>query len=289
MFPEYRMVIQLVINPDSETSGNQYLIPEPERIKASFENVFQFPDGGILFSKEFTTINPDFTVKYDSSVLEYKPINNSPFNVAPHRGNSSCPYYEAFQPGSKIYTDFQAAWWKPMFNGVEIKLTNREERIQYLKSIGKDELVKEFLDSHNSSYRSNFCLFCFQNNYLRSHIKHLERITDEFTGSAKTERVEANSYISFRMIITPTTDYRGTLSKIFKQDAFPVKRWSYVKLSDTEIKGIYQTFSNNMIKTGYIARYYRGDFQQSRCLSMDDVGSIIGATGVVQGGNWDED
>lgn len=268
----------------------RYYVPESEREKLAWCRQVHVP-GAHLTDKNFFKINPDWSADYNHGMTGFKPTaeSRSPFNIAPHRGQTTCPYYEAFAPGCKLNTEFQSAWSKPMADGVPAVVTNEETRRDHIKRIGGDALLRNYLASRDPHDPTSYCLWCFQNDYLRFHLRNLESPTDGIGSAGRGERASASTYIQFRMIIAPTSDYKTAINRIMKQESFPVKRFAYVKISDSEVRGIYQTFSNNMIKNGHVSRYWRGEFQQSRCLNMDDVGAILGSSDVVQSGDWDSD
>lgn len=285
---------------------HQYIVPEEQRKNVNCEICYQIPDG-MMYDKAFIEVRPDYSVEINTmrnahrTATTASPVR-SPFSIAPHK-SGICSIYESFQPGTSLSNEFKAAWAKP-------SVSNVEERIAYLMTIGGDELVRQYQAPRESHNTTGYCLWCFQHNYLHANQRH-QTVVDAAEAVAKAEakaksktntiaKVAAetkakeetrlwSSIATLRMIITDETDYESVLAKLFGQMSFPVSRWAYVKVSDTEVRAIYQTMAKNLIKSQIIGRYFKGEYTQSKCMTVDDVADVLGRAGVKQDGNWDED
>ncbi len=289
---------------------HQYIVPEEERKNVGSDPCFQIPDGP-LYDKAFVVVRPDYSAEIDTmrnmrATTAVHAAARSPFSIAPHVKSGTCPVYEAFQPGTKLSNEFKAAWSKPAVSSVE-------ERIAYLMTLGGDELVRQYQAPRESHATTGYCLWCFQHNYLYAHQRAAETeaaaavqakaaeaaAKAEAKAKAKADAIaEAKakeetrawaSIITLRLIVTPTTDYESALTKLFGQMSFPVSRWAFAKVSDTEVRAIYQTVAKNVIKTQIVERYIKVDYTQSKCMTVDDVADVLGRAGVKQDGNWEED
>ena len=269
----------------------KFSIPEPARKNANTCEGFIMPGASAVWDRFYFTINKDYSVDYDpmKTLKSKSKPERSPFSIAPHRKENSCPFYEGFASGTKMDNDYQSAWKKPMFEGDAVVIRTGTDRDAHIQRIGGDELLRQYRAPTDSSREDGYCLFCFRANYLNFHLKQLDKASAaaaEASVTSKSDKAAAASYIQFRMPFTKWTDTVTAVGDIMKQESYPVKRYAYLK-AGTEVKGVYQTTTNNMIKKQHVNRYRKGDFLQNRCLNMDDVSAIIGTVGVVQDGDWD--
>jgi hypothetical protein len=265
----------------------RYFVPESERAKVKSVQEFIMPDSGVMHSSKFFEIHPDWSVDHDPMKFYKESMTtvSSPFAIAPHSRSNTCPYYELFEPGKKLSNQYNAACDKPMLNGNPIVIANKQEKLDYLETIGGDELKQQFIASNDSYSRYTYCIWCFQHNYLEAYNKQLKKSE---AAPAPTDSA-ASKYIQFRMIIASQTDYKSIIDNIMSQKTIEVAKYAYTKLNDTEVRGVYQTVSNNLIRKTTINKYYKGEFIQNRCLTMTDVTDVIGAFEVEQKGDWDSE
>jgi hypothetical protein len=271
----------------------QYIVPEDQRKHVDSEGTFQIPDGH-LYDKAFVEVRPDYSAEINTMrnirhTIAAAVPTRSPFAIAPHIKSGICPVYESFMPGTKLSNEFKTAWAKP---GV----SNVKERIAFLMTIGGDELVRQYQAPHDAHTTTSYCLWCFQDNYMQAYQRHqsaAKEVEEAKVAAAAAKTKEEtrlwSSIVTLRMIVNPTFDYESALINLFRQNLFPVSRWAYAKVSDTEVRAIYQTEAKNIIKAQIVGRYIKVEYTQSKCMTVDDVADILGRAGVKQHGDWDND